>query len=95
MEADDAAGGHAAVQGLGDLGRCPDQDVGIPDGRDAEFRVGADLDPDVADVVLDGREAGLLGQAEEWPLHRVALVADGDVREVGGEEVGLMIALGR
>ena len=95
MELDGSVWRQAAVEGLGDLGRCPDQDVGVPDRRDAEFRVGGDFHPDVADIVLDRREARLLGQAEERPLHRVALVADRDVREVGGEQVGLMIALGR
>ena len=87
-------GVSAAVEGFGDLGRCPDQDVGVPDGRDAEFRVGADFNPDIADMVLDRREARLLGQAEKRPLHRVALVADRDVREIRGEQIGLMVTLG-
>jgi hypothetical protein len=46
-------------------------------------------------MVLDGRESRFLGQAEKRPFHRVSLVADRNVREVGGEQVGLMIALGR
>ena len=62
VEVDDAAGLQAAVEGLGDLRRGPDQDVGVPDGRDAEFRVGADFDPDVADMVLDRRERGFLAR---------------------------------
>ena len=88
-------GRHATVDGLGDLCRGPDQNIGIPDRGDAEFRVGANLDPHVADIVLDRRKARFLGQAEKWPLHRVALVANRNVREIRGEEVGLMIAFGR
>ena len=95
MELDDAAGRQAAVEGFGDLRRGPDQDVGVPNRRDAEFRVGADFNPNVADMVFDRRKAGLLGQAEKRPLHRVALVANRDVREIGGEQVGLMISPGR
>ena len=53
MEVDGPARRQAAVQGLGDLGRCPNQDVGVPNGRDAEFRVGVYFHPDVADMVLD------------------------------------------
>ena len=50
--------------------------------------------PDIADMVVDGCKAWFLGQAEERPFHRVALVADGYVREVGGKQVGLDIPLG-
>ena len=59
----------------------------------AKLRIGADLHQDIADMVLDWGEAGLLGEAKERPLHRIPLVADRDVREAGGEEVGLEIAL--
>src|SRR5271163_3615537 len=85
VEADGPAGGQTAVEGFGDLRRCPDQDVGVPDGRYPEFWVGADFHPHIADMILNWREAGSLGQAEKWPLHRVALVTDGDVREVRSE----------
>ncbi len=51
---------QAAVQRLGDLGRGPDQDVGVPDGRDAELLV--ETSTKVADLVLDRRKARLLAR---------------------------------
>jgi hypothetical protein len=85
MEADDAIGLLVAVEGLRELRGRPDQDVGVPDGGHAEFGVGVHFHPDVADTILDRRQAGLFGQAEEGSLHRVALIADRDVRETRGE----------
>ena len=41
----DPAGRQPAVEGLGDLCRCPDQDVGIPDRGHAILRIGRDIDP--------------------------------------------------
>src|SRR4051812_18299223 len=92
MEANHAVCRQAPVTGLGDLRRCPNQDVGIPNGRNPEFRVGADLDPYVSDIVFDGREARPFSQAEEGPFHRVALVADRYIREIRGKEIGLIIS---
>ena len=94
MELDGAAGCHAAIHRLGDLGGGPDQDVGVPNGRQPEFRVGADLDPDTADIIFDRREPGFLGEAEERPLHGVALVTDRNVREIRREQVGLVVTFG-
>ena len=95
MKLDGARRLEAAVERLGDLRRGPDQDVGVPDRRHPEFRVGADLHPDVADLVFDRLVPRLLGQAEERPLHGVALVAYRDVGEAGGKQVGLVIACRR
>ena len=85
MELDGAAWGQPAIHRLGELCRCPDENIGVPNRRQPEFRVAADFNPGVADMVLDGRKTGLLGQAEERPFHRIPLVANGDVGEVGRE----------
>ena len=95
VKVDGAAGGYPTVQRLGDLCRCPNQNVGVPDRSDAEFRVGADFHPDIADTVFDRRKAWFLGQAEKRPFHGVALVANRYIREIRAKQVGLSIALGR
>jgi hypothetical protein len=84
-----------AINGFGDLGACPDEDVGIPDGCHTEFRVGGYLDLDVSDLVFNRGEPWLFRQGEEWPLHCVLLIPDRDVGERGNEQVGLGVSFGR
>lgn len=81
-----------SIERLGDLGRCPNQNVGVPNRCHPEFRVGADFDPDIADLVLDGREPRFLGQAEEGPLHRIPLIANRNIRKARGKQIRLMVA---
>jgi hypothetical protein len=57
--------------------------VGYPSMPHAEFLVREDIDVDGA------IQPFALGQAEEWPLHRLALVAQRQIRNEGDEQVKL------
>jgi hypothetical protein len=46
-------------------------------------------------MVFNRGESRLLGQAEKWPFHCVALVANRNVSKVCSEQVGLVFAPGR
>lgn len=91
VEVNHAARSQAPVYRFGDLGRCPNQDIRIPDGRQPEIRIRTYFDPDVANMVFDGRKSWFLGQAEKRPLHRIALIANRNVREIGREEIRLYV----
>jgi hypothetical protein len=82
--------GQVAVKGFPQLGGRPNENVSVPNGGHAELGIGTHLDPYIADLVLDGRQAWPLGQAEERPFHEVALVPDWNVYKTRGKEVLLL-----
>src|SRR4051812_6721309 len=88
VEVDGAAGLPFPIDCFGDLRRCPDQDVRVPDGGDAVF-ARRHLYRDAIDAVLDRVAARLLRQTEERPLHRVPLIADRYIGIGGPEDIKL------
>src|ERR1700722_14229425 len=80
VELDDAVMLFLTINGFGDLGACPNEYVGVPDGGHSEFRVCGDLDLNIADLVFNRGVPWFFRKGEERPLHRVFLIPD---REVG------------
>ena len=89
MEFKGSGRGKVPVDRFGNLRGDPNQNIGVPDRRHAKGRVRSYFDPNVANVISDGRQPGSLGQAEEWPFHRVPLVTDWNVGKCRGEQVRL------
>jgi hypothetical protein len=77
-----AGGAQASVARVNDLRGCPDQHIGVPDGRHAMFRHGHDADRDRARPEIDRHEALRLGEREEWIGHQILRIA---WREIAGE----------
>src|SRR5260370_25064828 len=77
-ETDEAGGAQLFVGGLDDLRRSPDQHIGIPDGRHAEFRNSVDLHLRISGFVENRLCAFALRERKERALHQIALVARAD-----------------
>jgi hypothetical protein len=80
-----------APRHIGHLAGAIDQNVGIPDRGHAVIGIGADMHPHLAvgAGVIDRLHPLRLGEAEEGALHHLALVAQGQVRQIGQEQVEL------
>ncbi len=77
-ETDEAGGAQSFVGGLDDLRCSPDQHIGVPDGRHAEFRNSVDLHFRISGFVENRLCAFALRERKEGALHQVALVARAD-----------------
>ena len=88
-EAQKAGSPQAEVFRLDELARGPDEHIGVPDGRHAVLGHGVDLDPDIAGLIEDRRDASGLGEGEERTLHQVALVARAGVARGDDKRVEL------
>ena len=85
-----AGSAQAGVAGMDDLRGCPDQHIGVPDGRHAMFGYGLDANGDRAGPEIDRRKALRLGEREKWIGHQVLRIPRREVARERTEEVELL-----
>ena len=89
-----ARGAQATVARIDDLGGCPDQHVGVPDGRHAVLRRRLDADRHLAHPEVDRPDARRFGEGEERPGHQVLRVAQRHVAGSCPEQFELLVVDG-